>query len=67
MTYEYLNINNIPNLDKIHEDIELSLMSNKSVIYCLWKQKCLMLYILFESELSLEDKLILDDIVNLNS
>ncbi len=62
MEYTYLKINN-PDLDKIHLDIENSLMNNKFIEFCIWNEKEKVLKIFWLNELSYEDKKILDLII----
>lgn len=50
----------------IHYDVEISNMTDKSIEYCLWNESTEELDIYFTNELSSEDKIILDDIVNNN-
>ena len=47
----------------IHIAVAESLMTNKTILYCIWKESTSYLVIYFENEISVADKLILDSIV----
>jgi len=74
MEYTYNNIIPIPDLltyndneemiSGIHYDVINSEMTNKNIDYCLWHEETL--YIYYDTELSQEDKTILDSIVENN-
>lgn len=65
--YLYNNITSHPDLDIINNDINSSNMSNKNVDYLRWDEDLALLTITWNSELSTEDKTILDNIVSENS
>lgn len=69
ITYIYNNIISSINLYQIHVDISASLMIDKNIQYCRWDEDIDSgeLKVIFENELSLEDKAILDTIVENNS
>jgi len=77
MEYTYSNIENKPDLltndeednmlSGIHYDIINSEMINKNIDYCLWNENDENLHIFYNNELSQDDKMILDDIVNNNT
>ena len=50
----------------IEYDIENSEMTNKAVEYCRWDEETSILIIVFDVELSISDKNLLDDIVEKN-
>jgi len=75
VTYKYTNIPealnydedgnllNLPDLNRIHDNIFQSNMTNKSILYCNWNEKNRELYIIFDVELNNNDKSLLDSIV----
>jgi len=65
ITYEYENIKS-PDLDAIQNVIIKSSMADKSIQYCRWDEETKKLQTIFKNELSADDKIILDEIVNSN-
>jgi hypothetical protein len=62
MVYHYNKV--LPcNLDYIHEQVYLSLMLDKAIDYCRWDEDESDLEVYWNSELTIEDKDILDQIV----
>lgn len=61
--YEYEHICCPANVSKIHADVEISLMTDKSIEFCTWNFDEHKLYVCFTNELSVDDKTILDEIV----
>ena len=61
--YDYDNIELGNSLGSIHIAVAESLMTNKTILYCIWKESTSYLVIYFENEISVADKLILDSIV----
>lgn len=51
------------NLLSIHTEISNSAMNNKSLEYCIWDEESSKLEIIFTNELDIEDKNILDLII----
>ncbi len=63
MIYEY-NINNIPDLDIITNNIKNSTMLNKEIVYMTWEEKTNILKLMFNNELTISDKNILASLIN---
>lgn len=61
--YIYSDINLVNELDTIHIEIASSLMTDKSISYCIWKELDLSLEVYLENELNSSDKIILDTII----
>ena len=62
MKYIYNKIDE-PNLLTIHNEVLNSVMNNKSLEYCTWDEDLKELEIVFINELNIEDKNILDLII----
>jgi len=67
MDYDYEGKETQPDLDGIEMGIADSEMTNKSVTGCSWWEEVALLRVTFETELSVDDKEILDQIVEDNS
>jgi len=61
--YQYNDITERKNTSGILAEVGTSVMTNKSIEYCSWKQSTAILYIFFTNELNPADKAILDNIV----
>ena len=64
--YEYPDKTTEPDLQKIHEDVSSSEMTDKNIKYCSWNEDDTILHVFWLDELSGEDKAILDNIVEEN-
>jgi len=66
-TYQYNNKTTSPNLSGIHEDVAISLMTDKNIKYCRWDEDTAILQVIWQEELNLDNESILAGIVIDNS
>lgn len=63
MIYQFTEFEFAGLLDAIHDQVEASSMTDKSIIGCSWSESTKLLEVEFEAELTAADKTALDSIV----